>query len=111
LRFLCLGLFVGCFLLSTVGADKAAADHHEGGPKILQVLTLNLDAKDRAAVLTQVKALQGIAAGEGLPPLRVWLASYSGESVGRRFLTVEQANIVAFGSNSAKVQASAAIQK
>ncbi len=77
----------------------------------MQVFAVDADAKDRAAVLARFKALQGILSQAGMPGFRVWLATYSGDNVGRLFLTVEQTNHAAFGSNSMKAQSNAAIQK
>ena len=111
MRILSLALFAGLALSLISGAEEARADDHGGGPKVLQVFALDVEAKDRAAVLGRLKGLQGILSNEGLPGFEVWLATYSGDSVGRLFLTVEQANHAAFGSNSMKVQSSAAIQK
>ena len=111
MRLSCLAFVIGLFFVTSFAADRAAAEHHEGGPKVLQVFAIDADAKDRAAVLTRLKALQDILSKEGQPAFRVWLASYAGESVGRMFLTVERANYADFGSNAVKVGASAAIQK
>ena len=89
----------------------ALADHHEGGPKVLQVFTIEADAKDRPAVLARLKELQEIFKKEGQPGFRVWLGSYAGENVGQLFITVERNNYPDFGVNQAKVMGSAAVSK
>ena len=111
MRTICLALALGWLMMAGLGSEKASAEHHEGGPKILQVFAIDADAKNRGAVLTRFKALQGILSSEGQPGFRVWMASYAGDNVGRMFLTVERANYADFGSNAVKVQSSAAIQK
>ncbi len=87
------------------------ADHHEGGPNVLQVFTIDVAAKDRTALLGRLKTLQGILKKEGQPGFRVWLGTYAGESVGKLFLTVERKNYGDFGTNSDKVMGSAAVNK
>lgn len=91
--------------------ENAQAEHHEGGPKVMQVFTIDHQAKDRAAVLARFKALQDIAAKEGVPAFRAWLGTYAGDNTGRLFVTVEQDNYATFGAGQAKVLGSAAITK
>ena len=93
----------------TLGPVHAA--HHEGGPPVLQVFAVEADAKDRPAVLDRLKQLQAILKQEGLPALRVWAATYSGDSTGTLFVTIEQTNHPAFGANTVKTMQSDAIQK
>ncbi len=87
------------------------AEHHEGGPKVLQVFTIEVAAKDRPAVLTRLAELQKILSKEGQPGFRVWLGTYAGDGVGQLFVTVERQNYADFGINQSKVMASGAVNK
>ena len=98
---LSMGLIVG----------NAQAEHHEGGPNVLQVFTIDVAAKDRTALLGRLKTLQGILMKEGQPGFRVWLGTYAGTSSGKLFLTVERKNYGDFGTNTDKVLGSAAVNK
>ena len=91
--------------------ETAQAEHHEGGPKVLQVFTIDVAPKDRAAVLTRLKDLQTILTKEGQPKFGVWLGSYAGDSVGKLFLTVERNDYADFGVNAGKIVGSAAVKK
>ncbi len=94
-----------------LNTQTVKAEHHEGGPKVLQVFTIEADAKDRPAVLARLKELQEILSKEGQPGFRVWLGSYAGDNVGRLFILIERQNYADFGVNQSKVMASDAVNK
>jgi hypothetical protein len=87
------------------------ADHHDGGPRVLQEFAVEVAAKDRPAVLGRLKELQEILSKEGQPRFRVWQGSYAGSSVGMLFITIERQNFADFGVNQSKVMASSSVNK
>lgn len=111
MRGIWIATVLGIVLTMGPSPQTAQAEHHEGGPKVMQVFTIDADAKDRPAVLARFKALQGILAKEGQPAFQVWAATYAGNSTGRMFLTIEQNNYATFGANAGKIMGSAPVQK
>ena len=101
--FLSLGILLALFAF----AAPAAADHHEGGPAVSNVLIFNTGGQfEKFLGFTQraqdIRTRLGVAGVQN-----VWFASYGGPSPGAVIVTIEYPSLSAFAAAETKARASA----
>lgn len=106
-----LAFLFGLIMALGMSAAEAKAEHHEGGPKVMQAFLIDAEAKDVPAVLTRLTKLQELLKAEGQPGFRAWMLTYAGPNTGRIVLTVERGGYADFGTGQGAVMGSAAVQK
>ena len=101
--FLPFGILLAIFAF----AAPAAADHHEGGPAVENVLIFDTGGQMQkflgfAERAQEIRTRLGAAGTQ-----RVWFASYGGPSPGAVIVTIEFPSLSAFAAAESKAAASA----
>ena len=74
-------------------------------PKVLQVVSVQVEPKDVSDYLAQLKRAQGILTRLGLPGFRVWQSTLAGSDTGSVVVAIESDHLGAFAANAGKLQA------
>ena len=100
-----LGILVLLVVLSV--AVTAGAE----GPTALQVVSVDVKAKNQAKYLEKLANAQAIFARLGLPAFRVWQSTLAGPNTGGLAIAIEYADMASFAAGQSKLQADAEWQK
>ncbi len=95
-------LLVGLSVAATAGAE---------GPTALQVVSVDVKAKNQAKYLEKLANAQAIFARLGLPAFRVWQSTLAGPNTGGLAIAIEYADMASFAAGQSKLQADAEWQK
>ncbi len=95
-------LLVGLSVAVTAGAE---------GPTALQVVSVDVKAKNQAKYLEKLAKAQAIFARLGLPAFRVWQSTLAGPNTGGLAIAIEYADMASFAAGQSKLQADAEWQK
>jgi len=95
-------LLVGLSVAVTAGAE---------GPTALQVVSVDVKAKNQAKYLEKLANAQAIFARLGLPAFRVWQSTLAGPNTGGLAIAIEYADMASFAAGQSKLQADAEWQK
>ncbi len=99
MRLIILGISLFALGLTTLAPSPAAAE----GPKVLQTFFVEVEPANRDAYLAKIKELNPIVERLGLPEVRVWQATYAGQSTGSLVIAIEQNDLASFAANGGKV--------
>ena len=100
-----LGILVLLACLSV--AVTAAAE----GPKALQVVAVDVKAKDQSEYLEKLAKAKAIFKRLDLPAFRVWQSTLAGPNTGGLAIGIEYADMASFAAGQSKLQADAEWQK
>ena len=95
-------LLVGLSVAVTAGAE---------GPTALQVVSVDVKAKNQAKYLEKLANAQAIFARLGLPAFRVWQSTLAGPNTGGLAIAIEYADMASFAAGQSKLQTDAEWQK
>ena len=93
-------------LVLLVGLSVAATASAEG-PTALQVVSVDVNAKNQAKYLEKLAKAQTIFARLDLPAFRVWQATLAGPNTGGLTIGIQYADMASFAAGQAKLQADA----
>ncbi len=99
-------IVLGLALALATFSFPAAADHHEGGPAVINVLTFDVgtDAAQFIAFTQRANKIQKKIGGQG--EQRVWAPMFGDQVAGVVIVTVEYPNFVAMAQSQTKSAAS-----
>ena len=97
-------------LVLLVGLSVAATASAEG-PTALQVVSVDVNAKNQAKYLEKLAKAQTIFARLDLPAFRMWQSTLAGPNTGGLTIAIEYADMASFAAGQAKLQADAEWQK
>ncbi len=102
------GLLGVLVLLACLGVAVTAAAEE---PKVLQVVAVDVKAKDQSEYLEKLAKAKAILKRLDLPAFRVWQSTLAGPNTGGLAIAIEHADMASFAAGQSKLQADAEWQK